>query len=399
VIIRADYALLAPGVARRDVRLEVDGPRIVQVRSGFALERVRPDYDCGLAVLTPGLVDPHAHLELQFCAGRTPYRGSFFDWLQRVFKLKQRHGGVTAFPRKSLSALAAAGCTTVVDHHSHALNWPAIRRAGLRYYPLREFFEFDNHRPKLTELRKKAHWGYAAHAPYTASAQVARACRRLSDEAGRPLSIHLAEVPGELRFIKTGDDAEIIAMLAERGIYDRRFKGTGLSPVGYCAKLGLLTRTTYAIHVNYCADGDLELLSDLKPTVVFCPRSHAFFDHPAHPLPRYLNAGVPVALGTDSLASNDRLSPLYEAALVRREYPQVAAADVFSAITAAALTPLGMARQLGRLEPGCLADLAVFRLPGRPKSDDFASLLDAVISVGQSALTICDGKVIHEDDR
>ena len=106
-----------------------------------------------------------------------------------------------------------------------------------------------------------------------------------------------------------------------------------MSPVRYCAEQHLLDGPTYAIHVNYCEDGDLELLSELKPTVVFCPRSHAFFGHQLHPITRYLAAGVPVALGTDSLASNDRLSPLHEAALVRQQYPQVSAEDVFSGMT------------------------------------------------------------------
>jgi cytosine/adenosine deaminase-related metal-dependent hydrolase len=127
---------------------------------------------------------------------------------------------------------------------------------------------------------------------------------------------------------------------------------------------------------------------------VFCPRSHEFFRHPPHPISRYLAAQVPLALGTDSLASNSRLAPLHEAGLVRQAYPEVSAGAVFDAITVRGLEPLGWERKLGRIEPGQLADFAVFPLDGNPGSE-FAALLDAVIDSGESALTVVDGVIRH----
>jgi cytosine/adenosine deaminase-related metal-dependent hydrolase len=166
--------------------------------------------------------------------------------------------------------------------------------------------------------------------------------------------------------------------------------------VQYAASLGLLDGPAYAIHVNYLEPGDLDVLAQLRPTVVFCPRSHSYFGHPRHPIEQLLAAGVRVALGTDSLASNDHLSPLREAALVRRDYPAVPAATVFDAITGAALAPLGWDHQLGRLVPGCRADLTVFPVDGDP-GRDFADVFDAVIEQGRSALTMCEGAIVHSD--
>jgi cytosine/adenosine deaminase-related metal-dependent hydrolase len=402
MIIKARYALLAPGEVRRDVRVELDGERIVAVRSGYCPGALRPDHDFGLAVLTPGLIDTHAHLELEFCAGQVPFNGEFADWLQRIRDLKRDGAGqATAFPERTLRELAACGCTTVLDHHTTALDWAAIDGVGLRYVPFREYFQFENHAPDLAKLREQARLGYAPHAPYTASLEVAQTCRRLADEAHLPLSMHLSETREEVQFIRDGHSAAIEKLLALAGAADPAWRATGRSPIQHYAAAGLLSGPTYCVHCNYLEPGDLDALAALKPTVVFCPRSHAFFRHPAHPIQKYLAAGVPVALGTDSLASNDRLSPLHEAALVRQRYPDVSASDLLAAMTSRPLEPLGWQGRLGRLEPGYLADLAVFELPGDPlayvrRGMECAALLDAVIAVQRAALTVCQGRVLHQ---
>jgi len=398
MIIKASHAILEPGRVLRDVRLETAGPVIYSITSGPSPFHSLPDFDFGNAVITPGLVNPHAHLELEFCHGQVPFDGSFVNWLQRIRDMKQDNGGATAFPADSLRQLAAAGCTTVVDHHTGDMDWENIAGCGPRHVPLREYFEFNNHEPDPDAMRAAAHRGYAAHSTYTTSPEVARACRALSDEAGLPLSIHLSEFRGEIQLIRDGQSPEIEGLLGRAGAIDPDWRGTGKSPVQYCAGLGLLDGPCYAIHVNYLEPGDIDVLAAQRPTVVYCPRSHAYFGHRDHPFAELALAGVPLALGTDSLASNDRLSPLHEAALARRAFPDVPAETIFAAITSAALGPLGWDHRLGTLHPGRGADVAVFPLSGNP-GGGFAEVLDAVIAGGQSALTLCAGKVIHADGR
>lgn len=395
MIVQAKYALLAPGEVRRDVRLEVDGSRIVALRSGYVPLALRPDFDFGTAVITPGLVNTHSHLELEFCANQAPFDGSFPKWLQVIRDLKRaRSNQGTPFPHQSLAALAACGCTTVLDHHTTELEWEKIDGTGLRYVAFREYFQFSNHEPDIVKMREQARMGFAPHSPYTTSVEIAQACRRLADERALPLSMHLSEMQAEVDFIRSGSGEELAALLSAAGAYNGMWEGSGMSPIRYFAEHGILTGPTYTVHANYLEPGDLDTLAGLQPTVVFCPHSHKFFRHPPHPLPQYLKAGIPVALGTDSLASNQKLSPLYEAELVRRSYPQVSASDVFAAITVRALGPLGWDRRLGRLEPGRLADFAVFPLPGDP-GPEFDGLFDAAISSGEAALTVVNGRIIH----
>ena len=395
MIIKAKYALLSSGEIRRDVRLEIWGDRIADVSCGFSPYALVPDIDFGDAVITPGFINAHCHLELEFCQNEAHYQGSFVDWLQHIRDLKGSHPDHASLrPTESLQAMAAAGCTTVLDHHTIDLDWDHIEQQGLRYVPFKEFFQVGNQPPNRAEMRKSVRLGYAPHSPYTAGLAMAQACRELSDEAGLPMSVHLSEFRGEINFIREGRDDEIIELLKRAKAYDITWQGTGKSPIRHYADEGLLDGPTYVVHCNYLEQGNLDILASLKPTVVFCPRSHGYFKHDPHPLVEYLAAGVPLALGTDSLASNDALSPLYEASLVLEKYPQVSIEELFSAITTSALAPLGWQDRLGRLMPGCLADFAVFKLDGDP-GPDFASVFKAVIEKGQAELTVVEGKVIH----
>ncbi len=394
MIIKAKYALVGPGDVRRNVRLEYDGKRILSIRDGYAPGGLRTDYDFGLACITPGFINSHTHMELEFCGGSVPFDGSFVAWLQQIRDLKRaRNNELSAFPDASLRSLAACGCTTVVDHHTVPLDWRRIRRSGLRYFPMREFFEFNNHSPDLAAMAEQVEYSYAVHAPYTASLEVAQACRQLADAAGRPISMHLSEFRGEIEFIKHGHDPEIDELSARAGTTDPQWQGTELSPIKYAARAGLLDGPTFAVHVNYLDEGDLDVLLDKKPTVVYCPRSHNFFKHPTHPLPELIAAGVPVALGSDSLASNTSLSPLAEAAYVRSKFPQLPVETVFRMVTSTGLAPLGLQRDHGRLSPGQFADIAVYPLPLDP-GDNFADLFDVVLEVGESCFTVCDGQTV-----
>ncbi len=395
MIIAAKYALLGPGIVRQDVRIEYDGPRILSIHSGPIPGALSPDLDFGLAVITPGWANAHTHLELEFCAGQVPFNGSFAVWLQQIRDLKkERANQLSAQPLSSLRQLASSGCTTIGDHHASELDWPAIAEAGLRYLPLREVFEFNNHKPDLARLESWSQYSWAPHAPYSTSLELMRACRALANARSRPLSIHLSEFAREVQFIRDGRDDEIAQLHSTAGTTNPDWRGTGKSPVRYIADAGILDGPTLAIHVNYLEPGDLDILAQLKPTVVFCPRSHQFFQHQYHPLEQFLAAGIPVALGTDSLASNERLSPLHEAGLVRQLFPAVPPATVFSSITDAALAPYGLAHELGRLDPGCLADLAVYPLAGDPGAE-FEALFAAVIATGEASLAVCQGLTVH----
>ena len=129
-------------------------------------------------------------------------------------------------------------------------------------------------------------------------------------------------------------------------------------------------------HFNYAAPGDAERVARAGHVVVYCPRSHRFFGHPPHPYREFAQAGVTVAIGTDSLASNENLCLLEELRFVRRETPNPPPAEtLLRMVTLDAARALGLQGQFGSLEPGKQADLAAFPCPAAV-TDPVAELVD-----------------------
>ena len=115
------------------------------------------------------------------------------------------------------------------------------------------------------------------------------------------------------------------------------------------------------VHGNYLDPADTPFLP--SQTVVICPRTHAAFGHAAHPFPHFLQRGVRIALGTDSLASNPDLDILAEARFLRAHYPEVEPAMLLRMLTLSGAEALGFDGVTGSLTAGKSADLVVLPLP------------------------------------
>jgi cytosine/adenosine deaminase-related metal-dependent hydrolase len=127
-------------------------------------------------------------------------------------------------------------------------------------------------------------------------------------------------------------------------------------------------------HCNYLEDADLVPLLAGGQSVIFCPRTHAFFGHEPHPFRQMQAAGINVALGTDSLASSDDLSILNEARFVHSKL-NVAPDAALRMITQCAAAALGLEREIGTIEAGKAADLAVFGGPDEVQHDPVQHLI------------------------
>ena len=116
-------------------------------------------------------------------------------------------------------------------------------------------------------------------------------------------------------------------------------------------------------------------------TLVYCPRTHAAFGHPPHPFPAFLERGVRVALGTDSLASNPDLEMLAEARFLHARYPDVPGDAVLRMLTLSGAEALGWADRTGSLTPGKSADFVVLPLSDSEPADPHALVWESDRSV------------------
>ena len=379
----------------------------------------------GNAVLLPGLVNAHTHLEL------TALRGfleglDFRDWLRVVTEARR----VVLTPDALMDSATIgihegllAGITTFADCTESGVPLAAMHAAGVRGIGYIEVFGPDPaardasllglqravgiQRTMDTELVRT---GVSPHAPYTVSAPLFRGVADWARDEALPLAVHVAEGTAEVSLIRdgTGPFAE---RLRSRGIM---VQGTGASPVQLLADTGILDTEPLLIHGVQMDARDTNLVAQHRATIVHCPISNAKLGHGIAPLDLFRDAGIAIGLGTDSVASNDRMDILGEARQaslfqgIRKATP-----DALSAADALALATIGGASALrlhgitGTLEAGKQADVAAFplsRIEALPGYDPAVSLVHALAGAVHAQLVlvagierVCGGQIVDAD--
>jgi cytosine/adenosine deaminase-related metal-dependent hydrolase len=206
------------------------------------------------------------------------------------------------------------------------------------------------------------------------------------------MTTHLAESNQEFEMFQHA--AGEMHHWLQRNERDNSDCGQG-SPVQHLERCGALMPSLLAVHVNYLAPGDAELLGRRGVHVVHCPRSHAYFQHQAFPLKALRAAGVNIALATDSLATviqprrqKVELNPFEEMRAFARQFPSVPAETVLRMSTMNGGRALGRAGELGELRRGAYADMIVVPTRGR-RSELFESLIHHEGAVSASMIGGC----------
>jgi cytosine/adenosine deaminase-related metal-dependent hydrolase len=189
-------------------------------------------------------------------------------------------------------------------------------------------------------------------------------------------------------------DGPLHDLLVEFGAWDETTTSVGPRPLDYLQRLTKAHRAL-VVHGNYLDDEEIAFCGAHADSmaVVFCPRTHARFGHAPYPLAKMLAAGVCVALGTDSRASNPDLSLLGEMKQIAATHRDVSPETILSLGTLAGALALGRADQIGSLAVGKLANLAIIELPGDAQSND-PSALFAADSTGIA--TVVRGEIVYD---
>ena len=232
-------------------------------------------------------------------------------------------------------------------------------------------------------------WALSPHAPYTVGPELFRRAVHLATTHRAPLAIHLAESREEMELLQRAAGPFVEALQA-LGAWDASAMQPGRRPMDFLRAMAALPRGLI-VHGNYLADDEIGELARCREnlSVVYCPRTHAYFGHPEHPLRRMLAEGVAVAIGTDGRASNPDLSVLEELRFLRRAYPDLAGDVILRLGTLAGARSLGLDGQTGSLAPGKRADLAVVALPEANAAAPHDLLFDSNLPV---VGTICAGE-------
>jgi 5-methylthioadenosine/S-adenosylhomocysteine deaminase len=326
---------------------------------------------------------------------------TFREWIVQLQRFKTETMTRDSYLESALLGIREglrAGVTTYADTCDSGVALEAMRTMGVRGIMYQEAFcpspdparvsaaaaaltaKLADLEPLETDLQRL---GISPHAPYTCSDPLLA----LAARSRRPIAVHVAESEDETLLVRDAAGA-FATPLRERGI---AVAPRARSPIALLEKLGLLDAkpAPLLIHCVQLDDPDIAAIAESGASVAHCPVSNARLGHGVAPLLELLDAGIPVGLGSDSMASNDRMHILEEArAAVLAQRARTRTPDALSPARALELATLGGARALGladrigSLEPGKDADLAAFPIPAASDSADPLSL--AIFSLGAS---------------
>jgi cytosine/adenosine deaminase-related metal-dependent hydrolase len=411
----------ADGTEHADGHVVVDGNRIVAVGAGSAPAGVAADrvVDGTGCLATPGLVNTHHHL-YQWATRGLAQQQDLFGWLTELYPVWAGIDAdvVGAAAAAGLGWLARTGCTTSTDHHYVfprgggdllAAEVEAARRVGLRFHPCRGSMDLGRSRGGLppdgvvedrdaalaatAEAVDRFHdpapgsmlrVAVAPCSPFSVTPELMREAAALARDRGVRLHTHLAETREEEAFCR---------------------ESFGCSPAEYVEALGWSGGDVWLAHGVHLDDKTITRFAENGTGVAHCPTSNARLGAGIAPVADMLEAGMPVGLGVDGSASNEEgsmVAELHASLLVARLRGGPAA---LTARQALALGTMGGARCLGRsdeigsLEVGKLADLALWRLDGlgHAGTDDPVAAL-VLASRPPLRLLLVDGRPVVEDD-
>jgi cytosine/adenosine deaminase-related metal-dependent hydrolase len=369
-ILSADWVVPIEGDPIRNGAVAIEDDRIAAVGAAADLGEGERFAD---AVILPGFVNAHSHLEYATYAGFGDGL-AFPAWLGLHIERKRNLDFEDMVASARLGALEClrSGITTVGDASFSGAAAVACADLGLRAVVYLEVFGRDREdlETRFPELRARVEerlsgtvrLGVSPHAPYTCSLDLYRGCAEL----GLPVATHLAESDAETEWLRDGTGAwqELAELLVAP---------LGTTGIRALAREGLLGPSVVAAHCVQADAEEIDLLAAHDVAVAHCPRSNALLGCGIAPLAALRAAGIRVCIATDSPASTpafdmfDELRAALAGARARERRPDALTASVaLELATLGGARALGLDREVGSLVPGKQADLTVLSLADSP---------------------------------
>jgi len=389
------------GLAVRGGRIVAIGPR-AQIESTYT---ARQRINAAGKLITPGLINGHTHIPMVLFRGLADDL-DLQDWLTKyIFPAEAKNVSeefVRAGTRLGLAEMIRGGTTTYCDmYYFEDAIAEETSRAGVRAVLGETIIDFpvaDNktNAEAMAYVEKfVSHWkgndlivpAIAPHAPYTVSEDHLKAAKAFSDRTGAPIVTHVAETKREV---------------------DDSVKAKGASPVAYLDRIGFLNDRVIAAHVVWPQGSDISILKKRGVGVVHNPQSNMKLASGVAPVPRMMNEGLFVGLGTDGAASNNDLNMWEEMDTVAKLHkvfsgdPKVISAQqAFELATIRGAQALHLDKEIGSLETGKRADLLIIErdaLNQIPLYNVYSDLVYATKSFDVQSVII-NGRMVMQNRR
>ncbi len=420
-IIAADHVLpISSGPIERGA-VAIDGTRIAAVGTRDAIEAQFPGIeidDFGEAAIMPGMVNCHSHLEI------TSMRGSLDDvehdfsaWLLKLNGLRASLSDddicAAAVDGATEGARAGVTCFGDIGRLGHA-GVHALKTVGLRGVVFQETeFSPDNRTADDDFLKLAAKFelmkseetelvrvGLSPHSPYTVGSRLFELIAQYAIINRVPLTIHAAESTDEHELMTRGTG--FFSSVYEKYAVD--WHSPHCSPIEYLERLGVLSTQPLLAHCVVVSESDIGRIAANGAKIAHCPKSNAKFGHGYAPFEQFLDAGISVGLGSDSVASNNTCDMLEESrfallAARNREGSQrfLSQKEVLETATLGGAKSLGLDHLIGSLESGKQADIVLVSLDHpaiQPVGDVHAALVFSA-NARDVVMTMVAGNIVY----
>ncbi|HEX8371629.1 MAG TPA: amidohydrolase family protein [Chthoniobacterales bacterium] len=404
---RARYLVSMDAPPVEDGGLLVEGDEIVAVGKfrDLAAHQSATAVDLGEVILMPGLINAHCHLEYSSLRHLIFSQSSFTKWIQRINAAKRNltDDDYLAATVSGAAELLRHGTTTVVNIESFPELLDRMPALPLRTWWCYELMDIRlrNHseesmrgamrffEPAESEL---TNFALSPHAPYTASADLYRRSIAAAKAADLLVTTHVAESNEEMQMLQEAS-GPLYDFLQSIG---RDMGDCGqTTPLRHLVEYAQLTPDTLLVHLNELKSEDYPLLAQWAQGemihVTHCPKSHRFFQRGKFPYEELLTANANISLGTDSLASNDKLDLFAEMRCFSEAFPQVAPVEIIEMVTCNPARSLKQSGKLGVLRPGAFADAITISAADVSPSEVYEAILQNKRAI---PWTMIAGKVV-----
>ena len=353
------------------------------------------------AVLMPGLVNLHTHLELPPLLD-TIRAETFPEWVLNLIRakssLKNKHYKTAV--QENIAALIHSGTTTVGEICTHGISPALLKMSGLRSVIYHELISMNPSNVGKSPLRPplpKGGWGgliqfgLSPHAPHTVSESALLQLKEIARQNKLRLSMHVAESKDEIRLLQGKRSG--FEKLYQMAGWDVSWAPSAYSSIEYLKRLGLLNPGFLAVHTVQVTNDDINIIKKTRAPVAHCSRSNKETNVGRMPLKKFLDAGITVGLGTDSLASSPSLNMWDEMRYAYQIHRRsgISAEDIFRIATIGGAKALGLEKKLGTLEAGKKADIIAVPMPSKNTGDIYSDLLRETKTC---IMTMVDGKFL-----
>jgi cytosine/adenosine deaminase-related metal-dependent hydrolase len=318
-------------------------------------------------IIVPGFVNTHCHLELSHMLGKIPQRTGLVSFIKSV--ITQR----AADESEALEAMKIAdqcmfdnGIVAVGDISNMALSASVKRNSKIFYHTFIELLGFDPQRAEMVfqkamELQTEflpLKTSISPHAPYSVSKQLFGLLKSYSDEHNNLFSMHNQESEPENEFFlsKKGPFIDFYKIL---GLNIDFFKAQGQTSLQSVLPLISDNQKLLLVHNTFTNAEDIAKAKESNKELnwCFCPNANQYIEGQLPDIELFINSGFNITLGTDSLASNEKLCILSEMQSIKKYFPHLPTSETMKWATINGAQFLGIDKTFGSIEKGKIPGL------------------------------------------